>query len=104
MRRVARVFFVAFALVVCACSPERGEAVRAAAPSGVPQPEPTEAGTPPPKAATPQPAKATPRTPKPRVVTEQSYTPFASVGGVTLRHPSRRVERVGFHQSNHEGA
>jgi biotin carboxyl carrier protein len=38
------------------------------------------------------------------VVTEQEWTPFASVGGVTLRHPSRRVERVGFHQSNHEGA
>lgn len=30
--------------------------------------------------------------------------PFASVEGVTLLHPSTRVERVGFHQSNHEGA
>jgi hypothetical protein len=39
-----------------------------------------------------------------RSVTEQAWTPFATVGGVTLHHPSRRVERVGFHQSNHEGA
>jgi hypothetical protein len=40
----------------------------------------------------------------PREVTTQDWTPFATVGGVTLHHPSRRVERVGFHQSNHEGA
>lgn len=40
----------------------------------------------------------------PRMVTEQAWTPFATVGGVTLVHPSARVERVGFHQSNHEGA
>lgn len=45
---------------------------------------------------------AAPRTP--RVVTKQAWTPFAAVGGVTLRHPSSRVERVAFHQSNHEGA
>lgn len=29
---------------------------------------------------------------------------MAEVGGVTLRHPGARVERVAFHQSNHEGA
>lgn len=39
-----------------------------------------------------------------RVVSEQTWTPFAAVGGITLHHPSARVERVGFHQSNHEGA
>ena len=44
------------------------------------------------------------KTPRPRVVSEQEWTPFAAVAGITLRHPSRRVERVGFHQSNHEGA
>ena len=38
------------------------------------------------------------------MVVEQDWTPFAAVGGVTLRHPSRRVERVGFHESNHDGA
>ena len=39
-----------------------------------------------------------------RMVTDQAWTPFASVGGITLHHPASRVERVGFHQSNHEGA
>ena len=39
-----------------------------------------------------------------RVVSEQDWVPFATVGGIVLTHPSRRVERVGFHQSNHDGA
>jgi len=39
-----------------------------------------------------------------RMVTEQAWTPFATVGGITLRHPSSRVERVGFHEANHDGA
>lgn len=39
-----------------------------------------------------------------RRVTEQAWIPFASVGGVTLRHPSARVERVAFHEANHDGA
>lgn len=39
-----------------------------------------------------------------RSVIEQAWTPFATVGGIMLHHPSARVERVGFHQSNHEGA
>ncbi|HVM41569.1 MAG TPA: hypothetical protein VM618_12400 [Acidimicrobiia bacterium] len=39
-----------------------------------------------------------------RQVTEQGWTPFATVAGITLHHPSALVERVGFHQSNHEGA
>lgn len=38
-------------------------------------------------------------------MTEQEYVPFAIAGGaVTLHHPARRVERVGFHQSTHDGA
>jgi putative cell wall-binding protein len=45
-----------------------------------------------------------PPPPPDRVVTEQAWTPFATVGGVTLVHPSARVERVGFHESNHDGA
>lgn len=40
----------------------------------------------------------------PRVVDPQDYEPFAEVGGVVLHHPAAVVERVGFHQSNHEGA
>lgn len=39
-----------------------------------------------------------------RSVTKQAWTPFARVGDVVLTHPSARVERVGFHESNHEGA
>jgi hypothetical protein len=37
-------------------------------------------------------------------VTQQSYTPFATAGGVVLRHPAARVERIGFHESNLDGA
>lgn len=42
--------------------------------------------------------------PPTRSVAEQAWTPFATVGGLVLQHPSVRVERVAFHQSNHEGA
>jgi hypothetical protein len=37
-------------------------------------------------------------------VVEQAWTPFATVGGVTLHHPSARIERDAFHESNHDGA
>jgi hypothetical protein len=37
-------------------------------------------------------------------VHEQDWIPFGTAGGVTLHYPSRRVERIGFHQSNDEGA
>ena len=50
------------------------------------------------------PTTTTTTAPRRRLVTEQAFTPFASVGGITLHHPASRVERVGFHQSNHEGA
>jgi hypothetical protein len=39
-----------------------------------------------------------------RPVTEQAYTPFAAAGGVVLRHPAARVERIGFHESTLDGA
>ena len=42
--------------------------------------------------------------PPQRRVTEQDWVPFGAVGGITLHHAARLVERVGFHQSNHEGA
>ena len=47
---------------------------------------------------------ATTTTRPPRAVTEEAWTPFATVGPLTLTHPSSRVERVAFHQSNHDGA
>ena len=39
-----------------------------------------------------------------RVVTEQAWIPFGVAVDVTLHYPSPRVERIGFHQSNNEGA
>jgi hypothetical protein len=43
--------------------------------------------------------------PAPRiVVTPEWGTPFATVAGLTLVHPAAAVERVGFHESNHDGA
>jgi hypothetical protein len=39
-----------------------------------------------------------------RHVVEQAWTPFATTGGLVLRHPAFRVERDAFHQSNHDGA
>ncbi|MGI9018835.1 MAG: hypothetical protein ACR2HR_17315 [Euzebya sp.] len=33
-----------------------------------------------------------------------SFVPFATVGAITLHHPAATVERIGLHQSNHEGA
>lgn len=41
---------------------------------------------------------------KVRQVNEQNWTPFATVGGILLMHPAQRIERVAFHESNHEGA
>ena len=39
-----------------------------------------------------------------RIVVEQAWTPMVTVGDVTLVHPSSRVEHVGFHESNNDGA
>ncbi len=39
-----------------------------------------------------------------RAVSDQPWAPFATAGGITLAHPSSRVERVAFHESTHEGA
>jgi biotin carboxyl carrier protein len=42
--------------------------------------------------------------PPPRQVSEPAGAPFATTHGVTLVHPADVVERVAFHQSNHDGA
>ncbi len=42
--------------------------------------------------------------PPPRAVSETGWSPFVTAGPLTLTHPSSRVERVAFHQSNHDGA
>lgn len=35
---------------------------------------------------------------------EQPFIPFATIGELTLHHPSQRVEHIGFHEANHDGA
>ena len=53
------------------------------------------------------PTTAAPPAPVPlrtRTVTEQPWLPFAAVEEVVLHHPSAQVEKVGFHESNHDGA
>src|SRR5436190_8752385 len=42
--------------------------------------------------------------PPDRVVREQDWIAFGVAGDVTMHYPSRRVEQIGFHQSNDEGA
>lgn len=42
--------------------------------------------------------------PPTRLVAEPAWAPFATAGGITLLHPAARVERIGFHESNHDGA
>lgn len=70
------------------------------------EPPPTE---PPPTASTstPPPAStstAPPPTAPPRAIVETGFAPMASIGELVLVHPSAQVERVGFHESNHDGA
>lgn len=68
------------------------------------------AAPPPPTTAAPvtAPAITAPPPPPPplrtRTVTEQPWLPFAAVQDVVLHHPSAQVEKVGFHESNHDGA
>jgi hypothetical protein len=45
-----------------------------------------------------------PPPPPTRVVIEQQWIAFGVAVDVTLHYPSQRVERIGFHQSNNEGA
>ncbi|MBW3537651.1 MAG: M23 family metallopeptidase [Actinobacteria bacterium] len=55
----------------------------------------------PPVATTPPPPPAPLRT---RTVHEQPWLPYAAAGDVVLHHPSAQVEKIGFHESNHDGA
>jgi hypothetical protein len=97
---------VCFALLASGCGANASEDVRSVA-SAAPTiataapfvPKPSQALTQPaPKPTTPL------KTPAPRVFADQAWTPFASVGGITLHHAASRIELIGFHESNHEGA
>lgn len=97
-----------------ATAPPSAQPEAAAAPTTTAAPAPTTA--PPPTTAAPATTAAAPTAPAtttttteaprpgPRVVIETGWSPFASVGGITLVHPANRVERIGFHESNHDGA
>jgi murein DD-endopeptidase MepM/ murein hydrolase activator NlpD len=50
------------------------------------------------------PTSSTTTTTPPRAVSETTWRPFATAGPLTLTHPAAQVERVAFHQSNHDGA
>lgn len=50
------------------------------------------------------PTTTLPPGPPPRVVFEQPGRAFATIGELTLVLPAGRVERVAFHESNHDGA
>lgn len=50
------------------------------------------------------PAPTTTATTRVRAVALSSFSPFATVGPVMLFHPAANVERVGFHESNDDGA
>ena len=52
----------------------------------------------------PEPTTTTAPPPPPRQVSEPAGAPFATTHGITLVHPAGVVERVAFHQSNHDGA
>lgn len=65
----------------------------------VPRPTTTAAPT-----TTVPPTTTTTRPHPARVVVPQQWVPYATVGPVTLHHPSDRVEAIGFHQSAQDGA
>lgn len=78
--------------------------------TAVPPPTTRRAPTVPTAAPATEPAPTEPTAPEPtapplpRIVQEQDWIPFATTAELVLYHPSRRVERVGFHESNHDGA
>ncbi len=51
-----------------------------------------------------EPTTTTEPPPPPRRVHETGWSPFATVGNLTLTHPAARVEMIGFHQAGHDGA
>ncbi len=53
-------------------------------------------------AVAPQPVAVT--MPDGRTAYDTAFVPYGQVGSITLLHPARIVERIGLHESNHEGA
>lgn len=57
-----------------------------------------------PGSPTPRTAVAAVTMPDGRTAHETAFLPFATFEDILLRHPAAIVERIGLHQSNHEGA
>lgn len=83
---------------------ERAAVATTAAPATTASPTTSAAPTTTAAAPAPTTTVAPTTTAPPREVVEQAWVPFATVDGVTLHHPSSRVERVAFHESNNDGA
>lgn len=64
----------------------------------------TETTAAPPSSTTTRPPQPPPWTGLERVVETREYPVFATTGGLELLHPARSVERIGFHESSHDGA
>ena len=93
----------ALALLTAACTAVQGDPTVAAPPDDAPAPAALAAGA----AADAPVATAAPTTlpaPRVRAVADTGYAPFATVGGLTLTAPAAHVERVAFHEANHDGA
>lgn len=69
--------------------------------------EPTTTQAPPstaPPTTAPKPPQPPPWTGLERIVETREYPVFASIGELDLLHPAQSVERIGFHESSHDGA
>lgn len=97
LSRFAALGLVGLLAVTSACATAEGRSAHVGVAGAVASSPPTLPPTSAP-AGTPHPTAAG------RRVSEQLWTPFAHVGGVTLTLPSSRVEWIGFHESNHDGA
>jgi len=96
------------ASILTGCGSSAGQEGTAVAPTSAPTTAaPTTAApttTLPPTTAAPT-TTTTLFTPLPdRVVVDQAWTPALTVGGITIVHPSSRVEHIGFHESSNDGA
>jgi biotin carboxyl carrier protein len=101
MERVGRwwvVFAVVAAASVSACSPAARTITPSAGASGTSAPVATTT------TSTTTTSEPPPPPPPVRDVHAPAGAAFATIEGVTLVHPADHVERVAFHQSNHDGA
>jgi hypothetical protein len=104
---------VLFVLATAACTPATRTVSTTAGASGtvpgdVASTTPTSASATaapaPPETTTTTTTTTTAPPPPPRQVHAPGWSPFATTHGVTLVHPAELVERVAFHESNHDGA